>query len=605
MTFFAAYDIINATDEKGRNFLICGRYAMHEFLLEPLKYYERVGKQEHAKNTEEYFDKLLKESRVDAEQNRATVKAYNKAKAAAEKVRTKLRKKKVLRVFLILGIVLCGVLAIVASTRISSSPGWGVGLCAVGVCGLVGGIVLLVKKLNPAIRSAGDKLEEHLKKAGELLAEAEAQMAPLNAMFDNTDALRLIEKTIPELIFDDRYSVEQEKFFVNSHDFVDREDLETSMTNTLSGRFAGNPFLFCDTLAHEMGTATYHGTLLISWTETYRDSDGRIQTRRRTQTLHASVVKPKPEFRRRNYLCYGCQAAPDLTFSRSPQHSERLSEKEIDRKVQKGMKRLKKKAEKATKKGGDFQEMANSEFDVLFGADDRDQEVQFRLMYTPLAQCNTVDLLTSKTGYGDDFYFRKSRRFNVVTSEHAQGRSITVSTAEYYSYDVDEAKRKFLAVNADYFKSLFFDFAPLWSVPAYLEEPCAALEPIEDTERYYTDYEHEVMANALGGYAFAHEDTATNAILKTRFLKKSGAEDCVEVTAYSYAAADRVDFIPVFGGDGRMHPVPVHWVEYIPLEKQTEMRVGKAPVSERELRSAHLVNSDKKAYFHGMAARIL
>ena len=578
---------------------------MNELLLEPLKFYERVGKQEHAKNAEEFFEKLLKDSRIDAEQNRATVKAYHKTKAAADKVRSKLRRKKVLRVFLIIGIVLCGILAIVSIGELSSSPGLGAGLLAGGVLGLVGGILLLVKKLNPAIRSANEKLEKHLAKAEELLAEAEAQMAPLNALFDNTDALRLLEKTIPELVFDDRYSVEQERFFINDHDFVELGNLETSVTNTLSGRFAGNPFLFCDTLAHEIRSQTYHGTLLISWTETYRDSQGRLQTRRRTQTLHASVVKPKPEFYRHNYLCYGCQAAPDLTFSRSPQHSERLSEKEIERKVQKGAKKLKKKAEKSTKKGGNFQEMANSEFDVLFGAENRDHEVQFRLMYTPLAQCNTVDLLTSKTGYGDDFHFHKYRRFNVITSEHAQGRDIDTSAEHYYSYDVDEAKRKFLAFNADYFKSVFFDFAPLLSVPAYAEEPCAALEPIGDVKRYYTDYEHEVMANALGGYAFAHEHTATNAILKTRFLQKSRGEDRVEVTAYSYAAADRVDFIPVFVGDGRMHAVPVPWVEYIPLEKRSEMRVGKAPVSQRELRKAELFKNDKAAYYHGMSARIL
>ena len=48
------------------------------------------------------------------------------------------------------------------------------------------------------------------------------------------------------------------------------------------------------------------------------------------------------------------------------------------------------------KNGGQFQEMANSEFDVLFGANDRDHEVQFRLMYTPLAQRNTVDLIKDK-----------------------------------------------------------------------------------------------------------------------------------------------------------------------------------------------------------------
>ena len=34
---------------------------MDELLLEPLKYYEQVGREAHEKNTIEYFDNLLKE----------------------------------------------------------------------------------------------------------------------------------------------------------------------------------------------------------------------------------------------------------------------------------------------------------------------------------------------------------------------------------------------------------------------------------------------------------------------------------------------------------------------------------------------------------------
>lgn len=576
---------------------------MNELLLEPLKYYERVGKQEHAKNAVDYFEDLLKQSKVDVEENRATVKAYKKEKAAAEHIRSKIRKKKALRVFLIIGIVLCGIGILVGISKLPN--GAGIALLLGGIVGVIGGILLLVKKLNPSIRAASEILEKHLAKSEELLAKAEAQTAPLNALFDNTDALKLIEKTIPEFEFDDTYSVAQEDFFLERHDFIDFNVQNSSITDTLSGRFAGNPFLFCNVLQHEMRSQTYHGSLTISWTETYRDSKGNLRTRIRTQVLHASVVKPKPEFFTHQYLCYGNQAAPELSFSRKPQHSERLDEKQIERKVKKGAKKLKKKAEKATKKGGNFQEMANTEFDVLFGAEDRDHEVQFRLMYTPLAQCNTVDLLTSKTGYGDDFYFQKHKRFNVITSEHAQGRRIHSSASDYYSYDVDEAKRKFVEYNTGYFKSLFFDFAPLLSVPAYVEEPCASLDLLEEHSSNYTYYEHEVMANALGKHRLAHSHTATNAIFKTQLVSKKAQGDVVGVTAYSYAAEDRVDFIPVLGGDGHMHGVPVPWVEYIPLERYSEICVDKAPISERERREKQLFDDEITAYFHGLSAKIL
>ena len=32
--------------------------------------------------------------------------------------------------------------------------------------------------------------------------------------------------------------------------------------------------------------------------------------------------------------------------------------------------------------------------------------------------------------------------------------------------------------------------------------------------------------------------------------------------------------VPVFGGDGRSHLVPVHWVEYIPVSGEGEFSVG-------------------------------
>ena len=165
-----------------------------------------------------------------------------------------------------------------------------------------------------------------------------------------------------------------------------------------------------------------------------------------------------------------------------------LNEKELRKKVKSGEKDLKKMARKATKEGGTFQEMANSEFEVLFGAQDRDNEVQFRLMFTPLAQRNTVALVTNKIGYGDDFYFNKHRRFNVITSEHAQNWNMLTSPNVYYSYDVDTAKLNFINFNTNYFKSIFFDFAPLFSVPTYLEEPCASLAPVEDYDCNYTCY---------------------------------------------------------------------------------------------------------------------
>ena len=568
---------------------------MNDHLLEPLKFYEKNGRKSHEENAKQFFEDLLARSGVDAEKNRATAKAYRDELARADAVSQRISNYKGLRVLLILGIVVGAILVGVSFSQVvSSSIGFMLGLLLGGIALVVGGILLIVKKINPIIKTATEQKEAHDKKAKALWDEAMAQMAPLNALFGEWDAVSLIEKTLPEVAFDRQFTKKNETFFIQAHDFLDRQTEESSMTDTLSGRFREDPFLFCRRLVHKLGTKTYHGSRTISWTETYRDSKGHLRTRRRTQTLHASVNKPCPYYHDETYLCYGSQAAPDLTFSRDPQHSERLSEKELERKIRKGEKRLQDMAEEALKDGRHFQEMANSEFEVLFDATNRDNEMQFRLMYTPLGQCNTVDLLTSDTGYGDDFRFVKKKRLNLIVSEHAQKWIMNASPSHYYSYDVDEAKKKFISFNNEYFKSVFFDFAPILAVPAYIEEPCAALEPLEEYDANFTYYEHEVMANAIGYEHFVHEESSTEAILKTKLSRKQTDADEVAVTAYSYATAERVDLIPVFGGDGRFHDVPVPWVEYLPRERTTLMHVSPADGTDKEGKC-----------FHGMVARAM
>ena len=78
------------------------------------------------------------------------------------------------------------------------------------------------------------------------------------------------------------------------------------------------------------------------------------------------------------------------------------------------------------KENRDFTSMSNTDFEVLFDALDRTDEVQFRTLFTPLAQTNMVSLIRSQTGYGDDFVFVKANRMNFVATDHSQGRDIVI-----------------------------------------------------------------------------------------------------------------------------------------------------------------------------------
>ncbi len=567
---------------------------MDGLIYEPLKYYNTLAKEKHKSNVTEHFESLVKQSAIDVEQNRATVKKYNAQLEKINQLNAKIRKFKII-FGLLIALCVIGVIALIAGANsVSSNTAAGTGLIVGGAVFGIVSLIVALKCVRPKIKSSEQIRARLMDEANGILGEAQAQMAPLNALFNSADTFSLIEKTMPELDFYPTYTGEHQQLLIDEYDYIDLTDDETSVTDTLSGTAFGNPFLYERYLEHTMGTETYTGSLTIHWTETTRDSKGNLRTSHRSQTLHASVQKPKPFYELVTHLGYGCQAAPDLSFSRNESDTDELSDRALARRIRKGERKLQKRAERAAADGGSFHEMSNSEFDVLFGAHNRNHEVQFRLMYTPLAQNNTVDLLRSKDGYGDDFNFVKQGRYNIIKTNHAQTWRMTVSPQQFMSYDVDASRDKFTSFNEEYFKSVFFDFAPLMAIPAYQAEPTASMKPL-NSDQNFTQYEHEVLANAIGASAFAHPETATQSILKTVLVSKNGSRDRVRVTAHSYAAYNRVDYVRVHGGDGRFHSVPVPWVEYLSRLSSRDM----------ELMAASDSSSGCNAYMHGIGATLL
>lgn len=558
---------------------------MNGLLYEPLTYYSSVARQKHAEHVQAHFDELVKRSGISVEENRKSAADY---RAACDKVATvdrRIKRLGTLRGLLIALAVIGGVTAIVGIAIVSEALTLALGLIGAGVLATALSLILIFTVIKKRLKNAAKLRDEYQADADKKRRIAEKQMAPLNALFDKGDTHRLIEKTMPEVKFAPRYTQEHQELLLKEYDYVDLTDDDTSVTDALAGTLCGNPFLFERFISEQMGTQAYHGALTIHWTETVRDSKGNVRRVTRSQTLHATVEKPKPFYRVCTHLGFGSQTAPDLSFSRNESDTDELSDRALARRIRRGERTLKKRTEGAATKGESFHEMANTEFDVLFGALNRNHEVQFRLMYTPLAQTNTVALLRSKEGYGDDFNFIKQGRFNIIKSVHAQGWDMDTSPTRYMSYDVDLSRAAFASFNEEYFKSVFFDFAPLLAVPAYQDEPVPSMRPSKTYESAYTSYEHELLANAIGQSAFAHPASRTDAILKTSVLESRDGIDRLRVTAYSYRTEGRTDFVPVFGGDGRMHSVPVHWDEYIPIQCTADMAVGKLEGDTQSIRT--------------------
>ena len=513
---------------------------MNSVIYNPLEEYEGKFKNLHSDTTSRFFDSLTERSGVNIEENRKTVKEYNDFKENLSKLKRKLNWWRFLRVLMCITIIL---------------------------------IPLVIWKINPKIKGIKNDIEAVDKKIAELLALAHNQMAPLNALFTDRDCLKLIEETIPLVSFAPCFTVEQETDMITNYDFKDHENGEQSTLDVLSGHYNENPFLFENKLVHRMGVETYHGYKTIHWTETYRDSDGKTRTRSRSQTLHATVTKPKPFYNTQVLLNYCAQGGPELSFSRDATSLHLKSDREIERYVKRGERQLKKKTDKAIKNNQDFTSMSNTDFEVLFDALDRTDEVQFRTLFTPLAQTNMVDLIRSEAGYGDDFNFIKQNRTNQIISQHSQNRVIIIPASAYVSYSFDIIKENFTNKNAEYFKAIYFDFAPIWAIPIYQERPVHSLDPLPDYSRKYSYKECEALANKVSAEYVVHPKTKTHAILKSTFISTQNQTDEISISASSYDIIPRVDYVSVHGGDGKWHNVPVNWDDYIPLEAKNNFFV--------------------------------
>lgn len=514
---------------------------MNAVIYDPLEEFDSKLRNAHCDKANQFFEELVQQSGVDIEQNRQTVRLYNEYKENLKKLTRKLNWLRFFRVLMCITLVL---------------------------------IPLVILKMTPKIRSLRTEIAEADRRADEKLAEAEKQMLPLNKLFTDRDALNLIEATIPLLTFEKCFSAKQEADMKINYDFTEHKEDEQSVLDVLAGNYNDNPFLFENKVVHTMGMETYHGYKTIYWTETYRDSNGKLRTRTRSQTLHATVTKPKPFYNTRVILNYCSQGGPDLSFSRDASNLDDKSEKEIERLVKRGEKKLQRKTEKALSQNSDFMSMSNSDFEVMFDALDRTDEVQFRTLFTPLAQTNMVALIRSKTGYGDDFTFVKTKRTNRIVSDHSQGRPINLLPGEYFSYSFDIIKENFVGKNMAFFKAVYFDFAPLLAIPIYQERPVHSLKPIPDYAQLYALKECEVLANAVDYKYVVHPDTKTKAILKSSFVGSKDGVDETCITAYSYDIEKRVDIVPMHGGDGRFHNVPVEWDEYLPLEASNHFYVA-------------------------------
>jgi hypothetical protein len=530
---------------------------------EPIDDYAAFFKDEHERNVSEYFEQLVKTAGIDEQKNIETVaELQNLRKIVSDSSSSR-------------GWWKAGrIVSIIVATGLVALAFLQGGIYFLSLVPAVGLIALVFMKINPEISVLNEKVAELEVQRDAKANEAWLQMFPLNELHTWEAAAKLFMKTFPFITFDNYFTSSRLRDLTENYDLSPSFNDGRSIHAIQSGTFKGNPFVVARYKEHWMGVRTYYGSLVIYWTESVRDAQGNWVNIQKSQTLTASVIKPFPEYQIRSSIIYGHEVAPNLSFTRVPSNLSGLEDGFMNNwRKDHAIKKVEKKARKDIKSGsGELTVMSNKEFEALFNATDRDHEVEFRLLFTPLAQQEMVKLLNDKNvGFGDNFLFNKQGKVNFIEPNHLSNVEFDGNPQMFKTLELSEARQLFNKFHNEYFKSIYFAFAPLWSIPMYREN--RTISQISDKSHDSSFWEHEAMANLIGQQNFSHPDSVTENILKTS-SSGSGSTKTVSVTAFGYEGIGRVDVIPMVGGDGNVHGVPVPWTEYIDVAHESSMVVG-------------------------------
>ena len=541
---------------------------------EPVKDYVGYFKELHERNVSEYFEALVRESKVDEPANIETVSQLRVFEASIEKSSSTRGWWRFARIASI-------TVAVIAASLAIWLGDWYYFLLAPSLAA----VLFVFLKVNKEVNELNSKLSTLEAKRDKKAEEAWQQMAPLNKLHTWEAARSLFQKTYPDIQLDSYFSEGRLEDLYENYGLSSGFNDGRSVLISQGGAYKENPFVIARYIQHWIGEKTYFGSIVITWTEQVRNANGDWETMHRSQTLTASVIKPFPEYQVRSSIIFGHEAAPNLTFSRGPSSLSGNEEGFFNNwQKDRAIKKVEKKAKKALKSGtSKLTLMANREFEALFNASNRDDEIEFRLLYTPLAQQEVVNLLNDEeVGYGDDFTFIKNGLINFVEPAHLGETRFDGDPRLFASLELGAARKFFNEFHQEYFRSLYFGFAPLLAVPLYRDDRTLAKPSLKPGSQASSFWEHEAMANFIGSKNFAHPESVTQNLLKTSAIGGTIESTNVKVVAHGYRGEPRLDIIPMLGGDGHWHNVPVSWTEYLPVSQESEIIVGVVPVDDSQ-----------------------
>ena len=571
---------------------------MNGLEFDPYDFYKKDLKEQVNEKATKLIEDLTKKGNVDIDANISLSKEIKSLEKEIEEFNDKRTGHKVLRGMLIF-LIIAGVISVLIGAYGWFFKGEGstlnILLFLIGIVVIIASILINFLVINKKIKQYDKILNELKTKHQTKVNEAWKLLEGLRNGLNFKQFVDFVNSLETSIKLD--YEVDYKKLMAIKNNYnIDWEfSKKESIVDVFTGSIAKNPFVRVLISREQIRDYVYEGHRVVTWTERVRGSDGKSHTVTRSQTLTATYTAPAPFYDTYSMIIYGNGAAPNLSFSRNPSGLEKdHDEKDVEKLVKKRSKEIEDLAEEAVKDGRNFTALTNNEFDALFYAIDRNNETEFRLLFTPLAQQNMIELICATDTYGDDFSFVKRNMMNYIVSYHSLA-SINFDYAKYYNfYDYALLKEDYINSINSAFYSLYFDLAPILAIPLYQMNEAHFDDRIKD--EIITDYEAEAFANHMDGKLFIHPAAKTKQILKLSKMNDYKNSKQYRVSSYAYDQIPQVVYIPVLCQNGRTYDVPVQWFRYDELNRETNVAISKIRESKINNNANVSINYQKYRY---------
>lgn len=528
-------------------------------ILNPVRYRSDFLK-EHASGTETYLNELLEQTGTSLKENQAACQEINALDKVLLKTKRKFSLFKAGMGFLLTLLVILTLTAIGGAYYVFTEPGISLSPAAVysifASCILVavGFLVLIVltsvflSKKNKKFKATISNFEEVIDTK---IQEAFVKLHDFYRAFNYSQVYSQIQAQIPEIEFLKSADTNFVKYIEKNFDPVYVPSSTSMLVNYKAGYFYKNPFIVGMYKEMNMVPHTYTGSLAISYYTGFGEHRRLV-----SETLHATLVKPKPEYKYIAVNSLYAYAVPELEFEKAPVLDYNPA------KHDKYIKQAEKMLAQIEKKNADFTPMSNTEFEALFPATKRSSEQKYRAFFGQVAQQNLVNFAKTLTS-GRNYTYSKSHNTNEVALRELS-ESFDLNPLDFVDYDLTSFLSKYQEYAKELSASLYDSFIAYLSNPVLLEGNISKQPKYTKTPSVL---EHLALLTKFKNTELLPSEAGIDEYILEPL---SEYENVCKV--HSFKAVPRVDYVVVNAGDGP-HQVPVNWTEYIPVFKELRYEV--------------------------------